>query len=82
MDRVAGPISLPPRISFCSPAPIPGMYSSIPVQMVMAQKANWSHGSRYPVKLDPKTNRNIASPMIQLNCRGKSMAPLKNTLKK
>ncbi len=40
------------------------------VPTVIAQYANWSHGSRYPVNESPSVIKNNPRPSTQLNSRG------------
>jgi hypothetical protein len=65
--RDSGPISAPPLINFCSHIPIPGIYSNMLVQIVIAQNASWSQGRRYPVKFEIIIRKKRIRPIIQLN---------------
>ena len=59
--------------------PTTGAYPAIADPTVMAQKASWSQGSRYPVKLMKRVNSRRMTPRTQLNSRGFLYAPVRNT---
>src|SRR3569833_2181805 len=59
--------------------PMNGAYPAMDVPTVMAQNASWSHGSRYPVKLESRVSPKRQTPITQLNSRGGLYEPVKNT---